>query len=451
MKKWIIVSLIGLAIYSCTPSTDLTFNRDIAPIIYENCTPCHRSGGAAPFSLTTFQQVNRKKNTILGVTQSGLMPPWPADRNYSHFLGERYLTEVDKQKIKDWIKGGAPEGDTSLLPDLPEYDTYSYIGKPDTTVWFDSILISGNSRDKFFIATLPIELSEHKYVRAMEFLPNENNLVHHMNGRLLNYESDKKASITQGQRILNLEVEETAYVRQFNALRLTNDDGTRPPQINSAVNYLPGVQAQLYPEGIGGFTMNKKSILIADDIHYGPIPQDKWDHSRVNIFFSDAPPKRPINEVMLGTNGASKIIPPLVIPPGKITKHASFLKIPEDISILTINPHMHLLGTSFKAYALTPAQDTIRLIQIPRWDFRWQYFYTFPKMLKIPAGSVICVEAEYDNTAENQNNPYNPPQEIRERLDNGGAGMRTTDEMLQFIITWLPYQVGDEHVSLEAE
>jgi len=451
MKKWIIVSLIGLAIYSCTPSTDLTFGKDIAPILYENCTSCHRSGGAAPFSLTTYQQTNRKKNTILDVTQSGLMPPWPADRNYSHFLGERYLTEVDKQKIKDWIKGGAPEGDTSLLPTLPEYDTYSYIGKPDTTVWFDSILISGNSRDKFFIATLPIELSENKYVRAMEFLPNKNNLVHHMNGRLLNYESDKKASITQGQRILNLEVKETAYVRQFNALRLTNDDGTRPPQINSAVNYLPGVQAQLYPEGIGGFTMNKKSILIADDIHYGPIPQDKWDHSRVNIFFSKTPPKRPINEVMLGTNGASKIIPPLVIPPGKITKHSSFLKIPEDISILTINPHMHLLGKSFNAYALTPAQDTIRLIKIPRWDFRWQYFYTFPKMLKIPAGSVIYVEAEYDNTAENQNNPHNPPQEIRERLDNGGAGMRTTDEMLQFIITWLPYEVGDEHVSLEAE
>jgi hypothetical protein len=379
------------------------------------------------------------------------MPPWPADRNYSHFTGERYLSAVDKQKIKDWIEGGAPEGDTSLLPDLPEYNSYSYVGTPDTTLWFDSILISGNSRDKFFIATLPIELGEQKYVRAMEFLPNENNLVHHMNGRLLNYKEDKKASITAGQRILNLEVAEVEYVRQFNNLKLINDDGTRPEQINSAVNYLPGVQAQLYPEGIGGFTMHKKSILIADDIHYGPIPQDKWDHSRVNIFFSKTPPKRPIREVMLGTNGASKIIPPLVIPPGKITKHISFLKIPEDISVLTINPHMHLLGKSFKAYALTPTQDTIRLISIPRWDFRWQYFYTFPKMLKIPAGSVVYVEAEYDNTSENQNNPYNPPQEIRERLDNGGAGMRTTDEMLQFIVTWLPYQVGDENVSLEVE
>ena len=151
---------------------------------------------------------------------------------------------------------------------------------------------------------------------------------------------------------------------------------------------------------------------------------------------------------MMGTNGASKIIPPLIIPANEITTHTTFLKIPQDISILTINPHMHLLGKSFKAYAITPNQDTIRLISIPKWDFRWQYFYTFPKMLKIPAQSVIYVKATFDNTTHNYNNPNNPPKEIRERLDNGGAGMRTTDEMLQFIITWLPYQVGDEKVSL---
>jgi hypothetical protein len=451
VKKLALIFLIGILATACTKSTDYNYSQDIAPILQENCTSCHRSGGAAPFSLTTFQQVNRKKNTILAVTQSGLMPPWPANRKYSHFIGERYLSNTDKDKIKHWIREGAPEGDTSLLPPLPEYDAYSQIGKPDTTLWFDSILITGNSRDKFYIATLPIALSKNKYVKALEFLPNQNNLVHHMNGRLLNYEEGNKASVTEGRRILNLEVDEAEYVDQFNALQLANDDGTRPQQINSAVNYLPGVQAQIYPEGIGGFRMNKKSILIADDIHFGPIPQDKWDHSRVNIFFSDAPPKRPIREVMLGTNGASKIIPPLVIPAGKITSHTTFLKIPEDISILTINPHMHLLGKSFKAYALTPTQDTIRLISIPQWDFRWQYFYTFPTMLKIPAGSVIYVEAAYDNTAKNQNNPHNPPQKIRERLDNGGAGMRTTDEMLQFIITWLPYQTGDENVSLKVE
>jgi hypothetical protein len=378
------------------------------------------------------------------------MPPWPADRNYTHFLGEKGLTSEEKAMIKDWIEGGAPEGIAADTNPLPNFDQYSYIGKPDTTVWFDSLYIEGDSRDKFFMASLPIELPKKRYVKAMEFLTNKNNLVHHMNGRLLNYQEGEKASITDGARLLNLEVDEGLYIKQFMDLKLANDDSSRPDQINSAVNYLPGVEACIYPEGIGGFAMNKKSILLADDIHFGPIPKGKWDYSRVNIFFTDEPPKRPINEVTIGTNGEGKIIPPLVIPPNQVTQHTSFLAIPEDISVLTINPHMHLLGRKFKAYALQPNGDTIRLISIPKWDFRWQYFYTFPTMLKIPKGSVIYVEAEFDNTVDNPNNPNNPPIEVRERLDLKGAGMRTTDEMLQFIITWLPYQEGDENVSLEA-
>jgi hypothetical protein len=152
---------------------------------------------------------------------------------------------------------------------------------------------------------------------------------------------------------------------------------------------------------------------------------------------------------MMGTNTKIKIEPPLVIPANTIRKFSCKMYVSEDISVLTINPHMHLVGKSFKAYALEPAGDTIRLISIPRWDFRWQYFYTFQKMLKIPEGSMICVEAEYDNTSANPNNPNDPPKLVAERLNRGGEGMRTTDEMLQFIITWLPYQKGDENISLQ--
>ena len=93
-------------------------------------------------------------------------------------------------------------------------------------------------------------------------------------------------------------------------------------------------------------------------------------------------------------------------------------------------------------------KDTIPLISIPEWDFRWQYFYTYPKMLKIPAGSTIHVEALFDNTLDNYNNPFDPPQRIQERTDLFGAGMKTTDEMLQFIITYLPYELGDEEIEL---
>ena len=111
---------------------------------------------------------------------------------------------------------------------------------------------------------------------------------------------------------------------------------------------------------------------------------------------------------------------------------------------------MHLLGKSFKAYAVTIKNDTIPLIKIDDWNFRWQYFYTFPKMKKIPKNSMIIVEAEFDNTENNVDNPFNPPKKIkRKKLGDGKGSMKTTDEMLQFIITYLPYNLGDENISLE--
>ena len=149
-------------------------------------------------------------------------------------------------------------------------------------------------------------------------------------------------------------------------------------------------------------------------------------------------------EIQLGTLGISDIVPRLVIPPDTVMTFRTRAMIREDISLLTVNPHMHLLGKSFKAWAVPPAGDTIPLVYIPDWDFRWQYFYTFERMLRLPAGSVIEVEAVYDNTADNPNNPYSPPQTIAER--NGS--MRTTDEMLQFILTYVPYRAGDEQTSL---
>jgi len=117
--------------------------------------------------------------------------------------------------------------------------------------------------------------------------------------------------------------------------------------------------------------------------------------------------------------------------------------------MLTINPHMHLLGKSFKAYAINLYNDTIPLIKIDDWNFRWQYFYTFKNPLKITGGSEIVVEATYDNTIKNPDNPFNPPRLISERVGfNGQGSMRTTDEMLQFIINYLPYQKGDENINL---
>jgi hypothetical protein len=145
--------------------------------------------------------------------------------------------------------------------------------------------------------------------------------------------------------------------------------------------------------------------------------------------------------------GISDVVPALVIPPDTVMRFITRATIQKDISLVTINPHMHLLGKSFIAYAITPQGDTIPLIRIPRWDFRWQYYYTFRNMLHIPSGSIIVAEGVFDNTTSNPNNPFNPPREI-----SGLQGsMRTTDEMFQLIMTFLPYEPGDENITLDPQ
>src|SRR4030095_6385202 len=115
-------------------------------------------------------------------------------------------------------------------------------------------------------------------------------------------------------------------------------------------NYLPGVETSFYPEGIGGFRAKKRCALLLDNIHYGPSAIDTNDQTSLNILCSPVPPQRPVKEFILGTSGISPVEPTLVIPADSIKKFKTAYKVPEDISLVTVNPHMHLLGSSFKAY-----------------------------------------------------------------------------------------------------
>lgn len=424
------------------PPEKLTFTQHIAPIIFKNCVVCHRNDGIAPFSLETYKAVWRKKKTIVNVTRRNFMPPWPADPSYSHFIDERVLTEEEKLMLKLWVDHGAKEGPQSALPDLPEFPNGSLLGKPDLTLYLDSVLIEPHGKDMFLTIKIPYKIKSDTFVRAVEFVPGIGNNVHHLNGHLLNYDPAKKRNVFEGARKANLQ--SVNYAQEFSKLMMLNDDGSEPDRIHSAVNYLPGVYPTIYPEGIGGFKLNKIGAFVANDIHYGPSHKTIMDKSRLNIFFAPKPPDRPTFELMLGTNGQSEIIPPLVIPPNKIITCRTKGVVPEDISVLTINPHMHLLGRSFKAFGLTPIGDTIKLIHIPRWDFRWQYFYTFKKPVKLPKGTIIIVEGVFDNTIDNPNNPNSPPKTI----SDNNKSMKTSDEMFQFIITWMQYKQGDEDIEL---
>ena len=424
----------------------VTFTQHVAPILYKHCTNCHRPDGNAHFWLVSYSQVKPYAASIAYVCKERLMPPWPADPHYTHFVGEKTLTDKEINILQKWIADSITEGPKEALPPLPAFPAGSLVAKPDMRILVTPTFLKANGSDKFLLVKVPFELPADTFASLVEFVPGRSHIVHHVNGDMVKYDEGKKGNVFAGQMIVDMVLDST-IMQAFNKLGLPNDDGSYPVLQKSVVNYLPGAIGQMYPAGIGGYKLKRKGVFLLNDLHYGFTGKDSvLDSSYINIFFSPKAPERPLQEFQLGTLGIAPVMPNLVVAPNTVKNVYCKFEINRDISILTINPHMHLIGKSFKAYALKPNGDTIRLISIPRWDFNWQYFYTFPKMVKIPKGSTIVAEGVYDNTRQNLNNPYSPPRVIQDK--NGS--MRGTDEMFQFIVSYLPYKAGDENISLDA-
>ena len=144
------------------------------------------------------------------------------------------------------------------------------------------------------------------------------------------------------------------------------------------------------------------------------------------------------------SGGIAEPEPELLIPADSVKHFEITADVAKDLSYIALNPHMHYLGREMKAFAITPEKDTIQLIWIKKWDFRWQEFYKPLSLIKIPKGSIIKVQATYDNTADNPDNQFSPPQDV-------AAGARSTDEMMSLIVMSVTYREGDEQIKLRAD
>lgn len=430
-------------------SSTVTWSEHIAPIIFKNCTPCHRPGESGPFGLLNYDDAVKNANKIKFVTQTKFMPPWPADPNYVHFSEERGLSDTAIALLKKWVEDKMPRGDVAREPSTPMFYPGSFFGKPDMVIKSQKpVQIKGNGTDAFLMLKFPFEIPEEKFVQYVEFVPSQRKLIHHVNGHLLSYDENRTFDYWKGENDLRDALND--FTNAYSQMGLTYTDGKKPelpPLMPNVVYYLPGYQPPVYNEDIGGFKLPRKGVFFLKNIHYGPSKNDCLDSSYINIFFRKSPPKRMIYESQLGTFGISKIEPELIIPPNEIKTFHTQATIHTDISILSVNPHMHLIGKTFVAYALSPQGDTIKLVKINKWDFRWQYYYTYEKPVKIPKGSTIHVYGTYDNTDKNALNPFHPPQQIIQ--GEGNESMQTTEEMFQFIFTYMPYKNGDEKISLK--
>nr|MDQ3048423.1 cytochrome c [Bacteroidota bacterium] len=333
-RNCFIFLILPLFLQSCGSAENkeegsVTYSEHIAPIIFKNCTSCHRPGEAGPFNLLTYNDLIQRKALIKFVTQTRYMPPWPADASYSHFIGEKVLSEAEISLIGKWVDAGCPIGDSLNLPQPPFFPVGSQLGKPDLVIKLrENYPIKGNARDQFLLMRVPYEIPNDTFIRVIEVVPGNRKLVHHVNAQLLSYEFEKKKDVFSGNTVVDLE-KTPDKLTAYKELGLPNDDGiTFPTLTPSVTNYLPGVTPPLYPDGIGGFRMTKKGAIFLKDIHYGPSRVDTLDQTTFNVFFAKKAPERPTLEFQMGTYGVSPTVPALVIPPDTIITFRSRYTLP---------------------------------------------------------------------------------------------------------------------------
>ena len=159
-----------------------TFNQNIAPIIYEYCAACHHSGGSAPFSLMNFQEVQKRGKMLVEVTKSRYMPPWLPEPGHGDFIGARRLSDTSIKIIADWVADGMPEGTAKDLPPAPKFNEGWQLGKPDLIVKMnESFTVPAAGSDVFRNFVLPIPVDKTRFVKAIEILPGNKQIVHHAN------------------------------------------------------------------------------------------------------------------------------------------------------------------------------------------------------------------------------------------------------------------------------
>ena len=428
------------AIFELAWGQPVSFNKDVLPIILNKCANCHHQNGYAPFALTNYEEVKRHTKEMAIVIPNHSMPPWKADANYRDFAANRSLSLAEKELIISWIKAGAYQDNPDKLkltyaaykPDTP--DILLQMSKP--------YLLKASNKNTYISYKIPYELDSNYAISGIQFIPGSKIAVHHASYQVFELAADVEVFagpdyFTYIEDSLN-RVDDT---RDFNYFNMIGKSGELPKELYHG-GWLPGTDKITFPRGVG-FNLPKRGVIIIRSLHYSPSPIDVSDQSAIGFYASKVPINRSIGFAAFQPRNPSPGYSWTIAADSIYRAHLN-VRFSNDVSLLFVNPHMHLIGKTFKAMVVTPQADTIPLVYIPEWDFNWQDFYRFKKMVKIPAGSVLHAEATYDNTNQNPFNPHYPAKSMPFE-----TGMNESNEMMRLVILYLPYLIGDENISLE--
>jgi hypothetical protein len=407
--KWI-PGLVGLTLWAAPPET-VTYNRDIAPLLYRHCVSCHREGGAGPFPLLTYQDASRRATLLAVVTARHYMPPWKPEPGYGHFRGARGLTASEITLFRRWADGGAPAGDArAAQPALPTNG--GELGEPDLVVRLaEPFAVSADGPDLYQCFVIPLNLAETQYVKAVSFQPQNPRLVHHA---ILFQDPSGHAA------------RERDVAEPGPGYRCFGAPGFLP--VGGLGGWSPGTRPVPWPAGVA-LPLRKGADLVVQ-IHFHPTGKPESEQSTIGLYFSPQPPTRRLADIPLGSRQID-------IPPGeRAYRVRDRFTVPVEVDAIGIIPHAHLICKDMKGVALLPNGSKKGLLWIRDWDFNWQEQYRYESPVRLPAGTRVEMEFTYDNSAANPHNPNHPPQRVV-------WGADTTDEMAGLHVQVLPVREAD--------
>lgn len=415
--------LLAISILVTTFGFSQTWSDDVATIFYNKCGQCHHNGGIAPFSLMTYNEVGPMASFIYNVVDTEEMPPWPPNNDYQQYSHDRSLSSNEKATVLNWINNGALEGNAANTPPPPVYQTGSILGNGDLEIQIPTYMSKAQGgNDDYACFAIPSNLPTDRHIKSIEIVPGNREIVHHA----LIYIDPTSSCVTD----------------------TVGGDCGGPSSSNATLvmGYTPGSSPLTLPASSPlklGMPMPANSQVVFA-MHYPDGSYGQYDSTKVIFHFY--PP---------GTTGIRDVTTAPVLqnwsfflPANQITsvsaQYPNSGGLPANFSILSVFPHMHLLGQSMKVFGLNAANDTVnQFIDIPEWDFHWQDFYFFKNIQKASTGTTLKVDAVYDNTSGNIHNPNNPPQAVV-------PGLNTTDEMCLVYAHYMLYLPGDENYNLDS-
>ena len=395
----------GVALFAfpfLASAAELTFYRNVLPVLENRCQECHRPGEIGPMALRTYKEVRPWAASMVEQVESRKMPPWDADPKFGHFANDRALSPAELKTLVGWAKSGAKEGDPKDAPKTHRQFVDGWnIPKPDVVLSMQKPFpIPAQGIVDYQYLIVPTGFTEDKWVQMSEIRPSDRSVVHHMVMWIRE----------PGNKWLRGDATPGEPFGPKDGLQ-RGDTGGLGSEILGI--YTPGMVPDVWKPGQARFIPAGSDIVF--QMHYTPSGKATSDLTKLGLVFAKEPVKQRIISISASNSRFQ-------IPPGDPNYEvASAFTFRNPGTIESFFPHMHVRGKDYQYRITYPDGKQEVLLNVPAYRFNWQLAYKPSTPLAIPAGSKIEAIAHFDNSANNPNNP-DPKATVK-------FGEQTTEEM----------------------